>query len=114
VEDDVLQVEVPADAQPGPATITANFGETATDFWFGDNRNIVAGFDGTTNGLWHGPSYIVSSDPDIPTIDNKFIRINRTLGEWALFELYVGPSDSDVALELKSIPAEAFTNPDNY
>lgn len=114
VEDQVIGVKVPDGAQPGPVTITTNFGETETDFWFHDNRNIVASFDGTTNGLWHGPSYIVSSDEDIPVVDGKFIRMNRDLGAWAWFELYVGPSNSDVALELKNIPADAFANPEDY
>lgn len=114
VKDQLLEVTIPEGAQPGPITITTNFGQTVSDFWFRDNRNIIASFDGTTNGLWHGPDYIVSSDDEISTINGKFIRINKDLGAWAWFELYVGPADSDVALELKNIPATAFTNPEEY
>lgn len=114
IEDEMLEVRVPGGAEPGPVTVTTNFGETVSDFWFRDNRNIIASFDGTTSGLWHGPSYIVSSDDDIPAINGKFIRMKRDLAPWGWFELYVGPSSSDVALELKNIPEDALANPDDY
>lgn len=114
VEDNMLQVKVPAGAQPGPITVTTNFGATESEFWFKDNRNIIASFDGTTNGLWHGPNYITATDNTIPSIDGKFIRMKKDLAAWDWFELYVGPSNSDVALELKNIPAEALANPEKY
>jgi hypothetical protein len=107
-------VTVPEGAQPGPITISTNFGETASEFWFRDNRNVIASFDGTMNGLWHGPAFVVSSDPEIPAISNKFFRVNKDLGAWAWFEVYVGPRDSDMALETKNIPADAFANPAKY
>ncbi len=114
VEDNEIQVTVPAGAQPGPVTVTTNFGTTQSTFWFRDNRNLIASFDGTTGGLWHGPDYIKASDPDITAISNKFIRVNKELGAWGWFEMYVGPSGSDVTLETKNIPADAFVNPQNY
>lgn len=114
VTDQVLEVRVPEGAEPGPIVISTNFGETESGFWFRDNRNIIASFDGSTSGMWHGPAYIVSSDDDIPTINGNFIRMKRDLGAWAWFELWVGPANSDVALELKNIPADAFANPQNY
>lgn len=114
VTDKVIQVTVPAGAQPGPVSIASNFGEGVSEFWFRDNRNLIATFDGSTSGMWHGPAFIVSSDPDIPAISNKFIRVNRELGAWAWFEMYVGPRTSDVALETRNIPADAFANPGKY
>ncbi|MGV3505272.1 MAG: glycan-binding surface protein [Adhaeribacter sp.] len=114
VKDDLLQVTVPEGAQPGPITIKTNFGETESNFHFRDNRNIIASFDNTTTGLWHGPQYIVASDPDIQPVSNKFIRVNKDLGAWAWFEMYVGPTNSDVALETRNIPADAFANPKDY
>jgi hypothetical protein len=87
---------------------------TTSDFWFHDNRNVIASFDGTTNGLWHGPAFIVASDDVIPAIDGKFVRVTKSLGAWGWFEMYVGPADSDAALELKRIPADAFANPGDY
>lgn len=114
VEDDVIEVRVPEGAMPGPITVTTNFGETVSEFWFRDNRNIIASFDGTTNGLWHGPDNIKSTDPDIDPINGKFIRLNRNLGAYPWAEFYVGPVDSDVALETRNIPAEAIANPAAY
>lgn len=114
VEDEMLEVIVPEGAEPGPITITTNFGATDSDLWFRDNRNLIASFDGTTGGLWHGPDYIVSSDEEIPNINGKFIRMKRNLAAWGWFELYVGPASSDVALELKNIPADAIANPEDY
>jgi len=114
VEENAIEVTVPEGVQPGPITITTNFGTTESDFWFRDNRNIIASFDGTTNGLWHGPDYIVSSDAAITPINGKFIRLNKNLAAWTWFELYVGEATSDVALETKNIPADALANPGKY
>lgn len=114
VTDTKIEVKVPAGAAPGPITITSNFGSTESDFWFRDNRNIIASFDGSTSGLWWGPTFIVPSDPQISNVSGKFIRMQKDLGSWVWYELYVGPSNSDVALELKNIPAEAFVNPAAY
>lgn len=114
VEDQILQVRVPEGAEPGPISISSNFGETESGFWFRDNRNIIASFDGTTSGLWHGRDYIMSSDEDFSPINGKFIRMKKDLGAWGWFELYVGPKESDVALELKNIPADAFAHPEKY
>jgi hypothetical protein len=41
VKDKEIQVKVPAGAQPGQITIKTNFGETKSDFWFRDNRNLL-------------------------------------------------------------------------
>lgn len=114
LDDQTIQIEVPEGAEPGPVTITTNFGQTISDFWFRDNRNIIASFDGTTAGMWHGPNYIKASDELISNINGKFVRMKTNLGAWGWFELWVGPETSDVALELKNIPEDAFTNPGNY
>jgi hypothetical protein len=114
VTDQLLQFTVPDGVEPGPITIASNFGTTVSDFWFRDNRNLIASFDGTTNGMWHGPNYIKASDDVIPNINGKFVRMKNDLGAWGWFELWVGPASSDVALELKNIPEDAFSNPGNY
>ncbi|WP_147294174.1 glycan-binding surface protein [Pontibacter diazotrophicus] len=114
VDDDVIEVRVPEGAEPGPITVATNFGETESEFWFRDNRNIIASFDETTEGLWHGPDYIKADDPVIPNISGNFIRVNRQLGAWAWFEMYVGGADSDIALETRNIPQAAFANPSDY
>jgi hypothetical protein len=112
--DTQIQFTIPEGAEPGPITITSPFGETVSDFWFRDDRSIIASFDGTTNGLWHGPNYIKSSDDQIANINGKFIRMKQNLSAWGWFELYVGQADSDVALELKNIPEDAFKNPGDF
>lgn len=110
-----IEVRVPDGAEPGPITVTTNFGETESDFWFRDNRNIIASFDiPLESGVWHGPAYVKASDPEITNINGKFIRINRELGPWAWFEMYVGQGNGDVAKETKNIPAAALANPSNY
>lgn len=114
VEDQLLEVKIPAGVEPGPIKIATNFGETESGFWFRDDRNLIATFDGSTSGWWHGQELVVSSDDDISPISGKFIRMKKDLGAWEWFELYVGPVESTVATELKDIPADAFTHPENY
>jgi len=114
VDDDVVQVRVPEGAEPGPITVTTNFGETESDFWFRDNRNIIASFDGTLVGLWTGADYVKASDAEIPAINGKFVRFNKNLGPYPYAEFYVGPANSDLALENKNLPAAALANPADY
>lgn len=114
LEDDMIQVTVPEGAEPGPITVTTNFGETESDFWFNDDRNIIADFDGGNfEGWWHGNQYIVASDPVISPISDKFLRINRELGEWAWFEMWVG-NGGTIVEATSNIPADAFSSPENY
>jgi hypothetical protein len=115
VDDQLVEVTVPPGAQPGPVTISTNFGATETDFWFRDNRNIIASFDvPLANGIWRGPANIVASDASIPSINGKFIRVNQVLGAWPFYELYGGPAEGDIGQEAGHIPAEALINPDGY
>jgi hypothetical protein len=48
-DNQLLQVKVPAGAQPGQIIIKTNFGDTKSDFWFRDNRNLLI-----TNDPWSG------------------------------------------------------------
>jgi hypothetical protein len=116
VEDQILVVTVPDGAQPGPVTISNNFGVTETDSWFRDDRNIIATFEGPfVNGFWRGGDFVVASDPDIENVNGKFMRVNKgSLGAWPYLELYGGPADGDVATLTKVIPEEAFTKPTSY
>lgn len=114
VEDEIIEVIVPEGAEPGPITVTTNFGETESDFWFRDNRNIIADFENTDfAGWWHGKDYIVASDPAIPAISDKFIRINKELAAWAWFEMWVG-NGGTILQDTQDIPAEAFAEPGDY
>ncbi|MCV9387011.1 glycan-binding surface protein [Reichenbachiella ulvae] len=115
VEDTELQVRVPAGAQVGPVTITSNFGSSTSDVIFKDDRNIIASFDGSFNGMWRGTDFVVSTDGDIPNISGDFIRINRgAQGPYPYMEIYGGPQESDTNLETRNIPVDALDNPSNY
>lgn len=115
VDDQAIEVKVPDGAIEGPVTITSNFGETESDFWFRDTRNIIASFDvPLVNGMWKGSTYIVATDAKIPNVSGKFLRVNSNLGTWPFFEWYGGPKEGDVSIESKNIPADAFDNPSNY
>jgi hypothetical protein len=115
IEDQEIQVTVPEGAEPGPITISSNFGTTETDFWFRDNRNIFASFDITlANGIWRGPDYIVSSDPNVTPVNSNFIRVNQAFGAWPFFELYGGPAEGDIGQEAGNIPDEAIINPAGF
>ncbi|MBF9254018.1 hypothetical protein I2I11_12005 [Pontibacter sp. 172403-2] len=109
-----IEVRVPEGAQPGPITVTTNFGGAESDFWFHDNRNIIASFDETTAGFWTGADYIKSSDPVILPINGKFLRFNKELGPYPYAEFWVAPTASDATKETKNIPAAAFVNPAEY
>lgn len=108
----VLQVRVPAAAQPGPITIRTSFGETESSFWFRDNRNIIADYDDTDfAGWWHGPAFIMASDANIQPISGKFLRIDKeNTGGW--FEAWVG--EGTIKSKTRNIPQAAFANPGNY
>ena len=116
VDDQTIEVEVPAGAQPGPVTIASNFGVTESDFWFLDNRNIIANFEGPfVNFVWRGNDFVVSSDPDISNINGKFVRVDRgELGAWPYLEVYGGPTGGDIAAVTLNIPEAALLNPGAY
>ncbi len=111
-DDNTLEVRVPQGAQPGPVTITSNFGATESDFWFRDNRNIIADYEDTDfNGWWHGKDFIIAGDDKISGINGKFLRINKeNTGGW--FEAWVG--DGTIKQKTKNIPEDAFANPSKY
>ncbi|MGN6490869.1 MAG: glycan-binding surface protein [Agriterribacter sp.] len=111
--DDRLSVVVPAGAEPGPITITTNFGETVSDFWFRDNRNIFISSDPFTG--WWNASFVVSnpSNDDPPAINGNYIRVNKAIGGWNWLEVAGGPPDAMGPIS-KNIPDEAILKPADY
>ncbi len=113
VKDKILEIRVPAGAQPGPITVTTNFGETESDFWFRDNRNIFISSD-PFEGWWNA-SYVVTnpgpSDP--PKINGNYIRVTKTLGAWSWNEIAGGPA-SAMPLQSKNVPDGAILKPADY
>lgn len=113
VEDEMIQFKVPAGAQPGPITVTTNFGETKSDFWFRDNRNIFIASDPFEG--WHEANLVVT-DPgptDPPKINGNYIRVNKTLSAWSYNEIADGPADAMPSYS-KKIPDDAILHPDKY
>lgn len=113
VEDKIIKVVVPEGAEPGPITITSDFGATVSDFWFRDNRNIFLSSDPFTG--WWNESYVVK-DPgagDPPSINGNYIRVKKVVGAWAWTEVAGGPASAmgDIS---KNIPDEAILKPEKY
>lgn len=113
VEDKLLKVRVPAGAQPGQITIKTNFGETKSDFWFRDNRNIFLSSDPFTG--WWNAAYVVTSPGagDPPAINGNYIRVKKSIGGWAWTEVAGGPATAMGAIS-KNIPDEAILKPSDY
>lgn len=113
VKDQEIQVRVPAGAQPGQITVKTNFGETKSDFWFRDNRNLIIDSD-PYEGWWNS-SYVISNPgpTDPPKISGNYIRFQKQVGAWSWSELAGGPASSMPA-HSKNIPDDAILNPQNY
>lgn len=115
VTDKILQVRVPTGAQTGPVTVTTNFGETKSDFWFRDNRNIFISSD-PYEGWWN-ESYVVKpadvKPGDPPSINGNYIRVKKTLGAWSWNEIAGGAANA-MPNHSKNIPDAAILKPEDY
>lgn len=113
VEDEAIQVRVPAGAQPGPITVSTNFGTTESEFWFRDNRNIFISSD-PYEGWWNS-SYVVSNPGpnDPPKINGNYIRVTKNLGGWSWNEIAGGPA-SAMPVHSKNVPDAAILKPEDY
>mgnify|MGYP003541840989 CR=1 FL=1 len=113
VEDKTIRVIVPEGAEPGPITVTTNFGTTSSDFWFKDNRNIFISSDPFTG--WWNASYVVSNTGpgDPPAINGNYIRVNKAIGGWNWMEVAGGPPNAMGPIS-KNIPDEAILKPEEY
>ncbi len=113
VEESMIQVIVPEGAEPGPITVTTNFGATPSNFWFRDTRNIIISSDPFTG--WWNESFVVTNpgEGDPPKINGNYIRIVRELSSWNWVEAAGGPPSAmgDIS---KNIPDAAILNPADY
>jgi Surface glycan-binding protein B xyloglucan binding domain len=113
VKDQEIQVRIPAGAQSGPITVKTNFGETESDFWFRDNRNIFISSDPFEG--WHDPQWVVSNPgPGDPAkINGNYIHVKAKLGAWSYNEIADGDAGS-MPHHSKNIPDAAILNPKDY
>ncbi len=107
--DQEIKVRVPAGSQPGPITITTNFGETESDFWFRDNRNLLITNDPWTG--WWGQNLVVNSTDPL-AINGNFTRITQNVGSWAWTE-WIGGKEDALATS-HNLPDEAVIKPSDY
>ncbi|RYZ62447.1 MAG: hypothetical protein EOO14_02240 [Chitinophagaceae bacterium] len=113
VKDQEIQVRVPAGAQQGPITVKTNFGETKSNFWFRDNRNVFISSD-PFEGWWNA-GYVVTNpgQNDPPKINGNYIRVTKVLGDWSWNEIAGGDAGS-MPNHSKNIPDEAILKPEDY
>ena len=112
VTDKILEVRVPAGAQPGQLTVTTNFGTNKSDFWFRDSRNIFISSDPFTG--WSGAGFVVTNPgPDDPAkINGNYIHVKQVIGAWQWTPISEGDPGSMPAS--KNIPDEAILKPSDY
>jgi len=109
VKDDEIQVKIPTGAQPGQITIKTNFGETKSDFWFRDTRNLLITND-PWSGWWGQNNVVPATDP--LAINGNFTRLTGNIGAWAWTE-WIGGREDALATS-HNLPDDAVINPDKY
>jgi hypothetical protein len=113
IKDQEVQVRVPSGAQPGQITVTTNFGETKSNFWFRDPRNHFIDSD-PYEGWWDGSLVVSNPGPsDPPKISGNYLRLTRKVTAWSWKELAGGPAAS-MPVHSKNIPDEAILKPEDY
>ena len=112
-EDKIIKVRVPAGAEPGQIVVKTNFGETKSDFWFRDNRNIFISSDPFT-GWWQQNFVVTAPGPgDPPSINGNYIRVKQQIGAWQWTEVAGGPADAMGPIS-KNVPDQAILKPSDY
>jgi Surface glycan-binding protein B xyloglucan binding domain len=113
VTDQLIQVRIPAGVQPGQITVKTNFGETKSNFWFRDNRNMFIDSD-PYEGWWNSSYVITTPGPtDPPKINGNYLRYKKFTAAWSWNELAGGPA-SAMPGHSKNIPDAAIIKPEDY
>lgn len=113
-KDQELQVKVPAGAQPGPIKVRTNFGETESEFWFRDNRNLF--ITGDPHEGWWGTYLVTNPGADAPAkINGNYYRFKKEVKSWVWDapEVAGGPASSMPSYS-KVIPDAAILKPEDY
>ncbi|HVG12940.1 MAG TPA: glycan-binding surface protein [Flavisolibacter sp.] len=114
IKDKEVQVRVPAGAQPGPITVKTNFGETESEFWFRDNRNIFISGD-PHEGWW--ATYLVTTPGagNPPKISGNYYHFRKLVKAWVWDNPEVAGGAADaMPNHAKNIPDEAILKPELY
>lgn len=113
IKDQEVQVKVPVGAQPGQITVKSNFGETKSNFWFRDNRNMFIDSD-PYEGWWNS-GYVITNPgaADPQKINGNYLRFKKAIGAWSWNELAGGPA-SAMPVHSKNIPDAAILKPEDY
>lgn len=114
VEDNLIQVRVPDGTNSGPITVKTNFGETESEFWFRDNRNIF--ISGDPHEGWWGTYLVTNPAAGGPAkINGNYYRFTKQVKGWVWEapEVAGGPATS-MPVHSKNIPDEAILKPENY
>jgi len=115
-KDQELQVTVPAGAQPGPITITTNFGQVQSAFWFRDSRNPL--ITGDPHEGWWSTYLVTTVDPsrgDPAKISGNYYRFKKVVGAWVWDQPEVaGGPGVNMPAHGKNVPDDAILNPANY
>jgi hypothetical protein len=114
IKDQEIQFRVPAGAQAGPITVKTNFGETRSNFWFRDNRNIF--ISGDPHEGWWGTYLVTNPGPnDPPKISGNYYRFKKQVKAWVWDapEVAGGPANS-MQTHSKKIPDAAILKPEDY
>jgi hypothetical protein len=113
VKDQTLEVRVPAGAQPGQIIVKTNFGETKSDFWFRDNRNMFIDSD-PYEGWWNASYVVTTPGPtDPPKISGNYLRFKKSIAAWSWNELAGGPA-SAMPVHSRNVPDAAILKPADY
>ncbi len=111
--DRMVQFRIPANVQPGPITVKTNFGETKSNFWFRDSRNIFISSD-PFEGWWNAGYVVTNPGPgDPPKINGNYIRVKKAIGSWSWNEVAGGPA-SAMPNHSKNVPDAAILSPADY
>lgn len=80
----LLEVRVPAGAQPGEVTVTTNFGTAVSDFLFRDDRNVVVNFDDKRSRSWNSPvANVAAGEGQVPPCDDNYTYFQMEgVGAW--------------------------------
>jgi len=113
------QIRVPAGAQPGPITVSADVGSVVSNFWYKDDRNLLitadphVGFWGNGEGNPPGPVWLVTSrGPGAPpAISGNYYRVNAVINN---FVAVAGGPQNQMGDLAGNFPADAIANPGNY